>query len=341
MRPYRAIDLFAGIGGIRLGFEQAFGSDIDFVFANEINRFACETYAANFGEDPFGDINEIKPQDVPDHEILLAGWPCQSFSLAGKKRGLHDARGNLFYAISKILEEKRPSAFLLENVAHLEKHDGGRTFSTISDVLEDELGYHVHHKILDAKFYGVPQSRPRIFIAGFSEDVQFEFPEPSSNIPKLSNILEKSADNRHYISQRYLKGLKKHRKRHEDKGHGFGYIVLDPNGAANALVIGGMGHERNLVKDVLPPNAYGGPGDELGKPNAEGLRRLTPKECARLQGFPDSFKFPVSMTQTYRQLAESVSVPLVERIALEVKESLENHHLTIQNGPACQTTLDG
>ena len=340
VNKYRAIDLFAGIGGLRLGFQRAFGNEIEFVFASEINQFACDTYEANFGERPDGDITEIPPKSVPDHDILLAGWPCQSFSIAGRKRGFRDPRGNLFYAISNILEAKRPYAFLLENVWYLERHDRGRTFATIMDVLENELRYKVYHEMLNAKYYGVPHNRPRVFIAGFREPIHFEFPLPSPNVPKLKSILDKNVDSKYYISQRYLNGLKKHRKRHENKGHGFGYMVLDPEGVARALVIGGMGHERNLVKNTPPSDAYSGAGDDLGKPNCEGLRRLTPMECARLQGFPNprkvppsfrrserqkqvrSFVFPVSATQIYRQLAESVAVPLVHKIALKMKEAI-------------------
>lgn len=323
MNKYKAIDLFAGIGGLRLGFQQAFGNKIEFVFASEINKFACDTYEANFGERPAGDITKIPPKSVPDHDILLAGWPCQSFSIAGRKRGLGDPRGNLFYTISNILKAKRPRAFLLENVWYLERHDKGRTFATIMDVLKNELHYKVYHEMLNAKYYGVPHNRPRIFIAGFRKPVRFEFPLPSPRVPKLKSILENRVSSKYYISQRYLNGLKKHRERHENKGNGFGYLVLDPDDVARALVIGGMGHERNLVKNTPPLDAYKGSGDDLGKPNSEGLRRLTPRECTRLQGFPDSFKFSVSATQIYRQTAESVAVPLVEKIAKNMKRAME------------------
>lgn len=212
---------------------------------------------------------------------------------------------------------------MLENVANLQRHDRGRTFKTVMNMLELELGYTVYTKILNAKDYGVPQNRPRIFLVGFRDPINFKFPEKADNVPKLKDILEHDVDPSFYISQLYLNGLKKHRERHEKKGHGFGYQVLDPEGVAKALVIGGMGHERNLVKDKLPLNAYSGPDDDLKKPNSEGLRRLTPRECARLQGFPDSFKFPVCKTQTWRQLAEAVAVPLIEKIALNMKESMK------------------
>ena len=197
------------------------------------------------------------------------------------------------------------------------------------NILENELNYKVYYEILNAKYYGVPQNRPRIFIVGFKEPIRFDFPLPSSIIPKLKTVLEKNVLSKYYLSQRYLDGLKNHRRRHEKLGHGFGYMVLDPDGVAKTLVIGGMGHERNLVKNTPTSDAYRGPRDDLGKPNKEGLRRLTPRECARLQGYADSFKFPVSNTQAYRQLAESVAVPLIRRIALSMKKAIEERILIL------------
>jgi len=354
-KPYRAVDLFAGIGGIRLAFQQAFGRDIRFVFASEINRYACDTYEANFGERPTGDITAVPPEDVPDHDILLAGWPCQSFSIAGRKLGLRDPRGNLFFAISNILEEKRPFAFLLENVWFLERHDQGRTFATIMHILQSELRYTVYHRVLNAKHYGVPQNRPRIFIVGFREPIRFRWPEPSpQGPPRVRDILERNPPAKYYLSQRYLESLKRHRERHQSLGNGFGYMLLDPDGVARALVIGGMGRERNLVRDIPPPNAYAGPGDDPSKPNSEGIRRLTPIECARLQGFPNprkipplrklppeelqrlrargGFLFPVSDTQIYRQTAESVAVPLVRRIAEQMRVAMEERSPLLGEG---------
>ncbi|MEM2677556.1 MAG: DNA (cytosine-5-)-methyltransferase [Thermofilaceae archaeon] len=335
------MDLFAGIGGIRLAFQMAFGSEIEFVFASEIYEPAIRVYEANFGERPAGDITKIPPDEVPDHDILLAGWPCQSFSMAGRKEGFRDPRGNLFFAISNILEAKRPYAFLLENVWYLKNHDRGRTFRTIMDILEGELGYTVYHDVLNAKYYGVPQNRPRIFIVGFREPIKFEFPPPSASVPKLSDILERNVPPKYYLSQRYLEGLKKHRERHENKGHGFGYMVLDPDGVAHALVIGGMGRERNLVRDVVPPGAYKGPGDDPRKPNSEGIRRLTPRECARLMGFPDWFKLPVADTYAYRVLAESVAVPLVKKIAERMKAAIEAGELAGLSRYASDTNRRG
>ena len=322
MNKYRAIDLFAGIGGLRLGFEQAFEEDIEFVFASEIFEPARLVYETNFGESPAGDITTIDPTSVPDHDILLAGWPCQSFSIAGRKKGFRDPRGNLFFAISNILEAKRPYAFLLENVWHLKRHDKGRTFKKITKILEDELNYCVYTKVLNAKHFGVPQNRPRIFLAGFKEPISFDFPPRSTEIPKIKDFLEQDVDVKYYISQTYLDGLKKHRKRHEEKGHGFGYKVLDPEGVAHTLVIGGMGRERNLIKDKTPPANYAN-GSPERIPNREGLRTLTPKECQSIMGFPPDFQIPVANSHAYRVLAESVAVPLIAKIAGCMKSAME------------------
>ncbi len=322
MTAYRAIDLFAGIGGIRLAFQQAFQDEIEFVFSSEIYEPAIKVYKENFGERPSGDITKISLENIPNHDILLGGWPCQSFSIAGRQEGFRDPRGNLFFAISNILRAKKPYAFMLENVWYLERHDKGKTFRTIRRLLEDELGYVVYYDTLNAKHYGVPQNRPRIFILGFREPIKFDFPSPHQQIPRIRNILEKNVPEKYYISQTYLNGLKKHRERHEGKGNGFGYIVLDQEGIANALVIGGMGRERNLIRNSSPPSEYKLRAQGR-KPNKEGIRMLTPTECKRLMGFPDWFKVTLSDSKAYRVLAESVAVPLVEEIAHNMKKALK------------------
>jgi DNA (cytosine-5)-methyltransferase 1 len=323
-KEYRAIDLFAGIGGIRLGFQQAFGNQIKFVFSNEIDKNACLTYKANFGDDPEGDITKIDPKDIPEFDILLGGFPCQAFSIAGHQMGFKEARGTLFYNVAKIIEEKKPEAFLLENVKNLTHHDSGRTFTVIKNVLEIELGYHIHYKILNAKDYGVPQNRERIFIVGFKKNLKFEFPPPLSTIPKLDDILEKNVDESYYISHQYWMGMQKHRARHEALGHGFGYEVRPRDGIANAIVVGGMGKERNLVKDVILPNCWKQEGDDIQLRNKEGIRKMTEREWARLQGYPDSFQFPVAKVHIYKQLGNSVAVPVIKAIAEQMKKSMEN-----------------
>mgnify|MGYP006288017397 CR=1 FL=1 len=324
-KKYKAIDLFAGIGGIRLGFVQAFGDRIKFVYANEIDEFCCETYQANFGENPQGDITEVDAGEIPDFNILLGGFPCQAFSIAGEKRGFNDTRGTLFFHIAKILKEKKPEAFLLENVKHLKNHDRGRTFQVIKDVLTEDLNYFIHTKVLNAKNFGVPQNRERIFIVGFRKNLKFEFPEPTNEDVKIDDILQDEVEDSYYLSHQYLEGLKEHRARHEAKGHGFGYEVIPRDGIANALVCGGMGRERNLVKDEVLPNAWEEEGDDIQLRNEEGLRKMTPREWARLQGFPDSFEFPVSMTQSYKQLGNSIAVPVIKAIAEKMKEALDEH----------------
>jgi DNA (cytosine-5)-methyltransferase 1 len=313
-RIYKAIDLFAGIGGIRLAFHNAFKEKLIFNFACEINKYACKTYIANFFHDPLGDITKLNNNDIPDFNILLAGFPCQSFSIAGEKRGFDDIRGTMFFHIAQILKERNPDAFLLENVKNLQFHDNGNTFKVIISILE-ELGYHVYYRILDAKDFGLPQHRQRIYIVGFRTPRKFSFPTPLTT-PRitLSSILQPHVPTKYYLSQKYLDCLKAHRQHHEDKGHGFGYEVLniERNDIANTLVLGGMGHEKNLIKDKDTTK------------NKEGIRKMTVREWARLQGFPDKFYFPVSDTQAYRQIANSVPIPVVEAIARNMKISLDN-----------------
>ncbi len=324
-KVYKAIDLFAGIGGIRLGFMQAFNEQIKFVYTNEIDSYASLTYEANFEENPQGDITKVIAKDMPDFDILVAGFPCQAFSIAGKKRGFNDTRGTLFFNIAQILKIKNPEVFLLENVKHLEHHDNGRTFQIIKDVLTEDLKYNIHTRVLNARNFGVPQNRERLFIIGFKNNLEFQFPKPL-NIPvKIDNILEKTVEESFYLSHEYLTGLKKHRARHEAKGNGFGFEIKPRNGIANAIVCGGMGKERNLIKDVILTNCWKKEGDDIQLRNQEGIRKMTPKEWARLQGFPDSFIFPVSMTRTYKQLANSVAIPVVKAIAIEMRKSLEKN----------------
>ena len=314
----KAIDLFAGIGGIRQGFE-----DLGFkiVYSNDIDPHCAETYKANFDEIDTRTIEKVPMKEIPDFDVLLGGFPCQSFSIAGQRKGFADTtRGTLFFHIEKILAEKKPKAFLLENVGHLLHHDKGSTFKVIRSVLEDKLGYDVHAKILNAKDFGVPQNRPRIYIVGFKNKTDFKFPKPTGRVA-LKTILERKADTKYYISQKYYEGLERHRKRHESKGNGFGYCVLKPDGIANTLVLGGMGRERNLIADK-PILVWGSGKDKLKYKNKLGLRKLTIRECARLQGIKEDFVFPVSNTQAYRQIANSVAVPVVRAIAKEMKKYL-------------------
>jgi len=307
------IDLFAGIGGFRIAFQDLGGKC---VFSSEWDKQSRITYEANFGEYPFGDINQIRTRDIPDHDVLLAGFPCQAFSIAGRKEGFDDTRGTLFFEIARILKDKRPKAFFLENVKGLSHHHGGKTLSRILQVLREELGYHVPEpRVINAKDFGVPQNRERVFIVGFLDEAianDFEYPIPIGKQVKFADVKEDGPVSiRYYLSERYLCGLKKHRQRHESKGNGFGYIVIEDEAIANSIVLGGMGRERNLVLDcvlseVAPVTNIRGP------VNKEGIRRMTPREWARLQGFPDTFKIDaVAHVHSYRQMANSVAVPAI------------------------------
>lgn len=317
-KHFRAIDLFAGIGGIRLAFERA---GFDVIYSNDNDKYACITYADNFGDIDNRDIKEIKNNQLPDFDVLLAGFPCQPFSKLGRKLGFSDPRGNLFFEIERILHSKKPEAFFLENVRHLEKHDKGVTFQEISKALEGRLGYKMYSRVLNARDFGLPQSRERIYIVGFREDIPFSFPKPR-DIKKVGvkSILEKKVNPKYFLSKKYFDGLKKHKNRHRAKGHGFGFEILNPKDAAYTLVAGNMGRERNLIRDKLIISKYTA---DLTPRNKEGIRKLTVREYARLQGFPDSFSFPVSDNQAYKQIGNSVCVPVVHAIAKRIRKALE------------------
>lgn len=316
---FKFIDLFAGIGGIRLGFEEQGG---ECVFSCEWDKFAQQTYEANFGETPVGDIMEVKEEEIPAHDVLLAGFPCQAFSIAGRKQGFEDTRGTLFFEVARILKYHKPKAFFLENVKGLVMHDRGRTLKVILDVLRNDLDYYVPEpKVLNAKDYGVAQNRERIYIVGFRKDIDagsFSYPEPTGEKACIRDVLEENVVSaKYYLSTTYLDTLVKHRERHESKGNGFGYEIKDLGGIANAIVVGGMGKERNLIvddrlTDFTPVTAI------KGEVNRQFIRKMTPREWARLQGFPDSYKIVVSDVQAYKQFGNSVSVPAVAATAKQI-----------------------
>jgi DNA (cytosine-5)-methyltransferase 1 len=318
------IDLFAGIGGFRIAMQNLGGKC---VFSSEIDKYAKKTYDANFGEIPFGDIKKIKEKDIPEHDILCAGFPCQSFSIAGKRKGFEDeTRGTLFFDIARIIKEKRPKAFFLENVKGLTNHDKGRTLKTILKVLRDELDYYVPNpQIINAKDFGVPQNRERIFIVGFRKDLKintFEYPKPLNKSVKFADIKEKNPVSvKYYLSTTYLETLRKHKQRHADKGNGFGFEIINDDQCANAIVVGGMGRERNIVVDCRLTDFI--PVTKIkGEVNREGLRRMTPREWARLQGFPDKFIIPVSDAQAYKQFGNSVAIPAIQATAKKIIEKI-------------------
>jgi len=246
------IDLFAGIGGFRIAM-QNFGGNC--VFSSEIDNYAKKTYDANFGEVPFGDITKIDENDVPEHDVLCAGFPCQSFSIAGKRKGFKDdTRGTLFFDIARIIEAKKPKAFFLENVKGLTNHDKGRTLKTILKVLREDLGYFVPNpQIMNAKDFGVPQNRERIFIIGFRKDLnikEFTYPEPLNKKVDFASVKEKDTVSvKYYLSTTYQNTLRNHKERHANKGNGFGFEIIPDDKCANAIVVGGMGRERNIVID--------------------------------------------------------------------------------------------
>ena len=333
MPKYKSIDLFAGIGGIRLGFDKAFGSEIETVFVSEWDENAKKTYTANF-KDNFeiaGDITVFDEKNVPDFDICLAGFPCQAFSLAGQRKGFDDnykgiCRGNLFLDVARICEYHKPKVIFCENVKGLAIHDKGRTFKIICDTFT-QLGYTVYYKILNSKDFGVPQNRERIYIVAFRDDIKsdsFRFPDPTNSNTILRDIIEKDpVPAKYYLSERYLQTLRNHKARHAAKGNGFGYEIRGWEDIAGAIVCGGMGRERNLVidnrQDDLTPTTH-----INGKINEEGVRKMTPREWARLQGFPDDFILPLADVHIYKQLGNSVTVNVIEAIAEKIKEVLDN-----------------
>lgn len=308
---YKFIDLFAGIGGIRLAFEP-YG---ECVFSSEWDNKARETYEKNYGHLPAGDITEIPAKEIPDHDILLAGFPCQPFSLAGvskknslgKKHGFEDeTQGTLFFDIARIIQEKQPKAFLLENVKNLKNHDKGKTFKVIKHVLEEELGYTIYDKVINAKGL-VPQNRERIYIVGFKNPLPFEFPEFKDTGIKLRDILELDVPEKYTLSDKLWDYLQAYKEKHSKKGNGFGFGLADLDSTTRTL----SARYHKDGSEILIPQEGKNP------------RRLTPRECARLQGFPETFKIEVSDTAAYKQFGNSVAVPVVGKIAKAIYDTLE------------------
>jgi DNA (cytosine-5)-methyltransferase 1 len=302
VNKYKTIDLFAGIGGIRLGFE-AHGCVT--VFSSEWDKEAQKMYEANFGEKPFGDINLIEPKDIPDHDILLAGFPCQPFSIAGKGLGFADTRGTLFFNIEEIIREKRPKAFLLENVKRLTTHDNGQTFAVILEKLKG-LGYTVYHKVFNSLDFGVPQKRERIYIVGFLDPIYFKFPKPLGYYKPLSEILQ----NDNEIPKSYfLSDTIKEKRMNAVKG-------VPPFPSIWHENIGG-----NI--SALPYSCALRAGGSYNYLVVNGVRRLTDREMLRLQGFPDTFKINLPYSQARKVAGNSVSVPVIKAIAGEIMNALQ------------------
>lgn len=317
-KQFSFIDLFAGIGGMRIAFDRAGGHC---VYSNEWNKYSQQTYFANFGEQPDGDITLVDEKNVPDHDILVAGFPCQPFSIAGvskknslgRKTGFADkTQGTLFFDVCRIMKEKRPKAFMLENVKNLCSHDKGRTFQVIRESLE-ELDYEVFYEVLDGQNY-VPQHRERIIIVGFDRkrygrNIDFEFNlTPKSPKPVMLDILDEEVGDKYTLSDKLWIYLQNYAEKHKAAGNGFGYGIAPLHGVSRTI-------SARYYKD----------GSEiLIAQDGKNPRRLTPRECARLQGFPDTFKIPVSDTQAYKQFGNSVVVPLMEDVAKLIVEKLEH-----------------
>lgn len=312
------IDLFAGIGGMRIAFEKQGGKC---VFSSEWDKYCQQTYFSNFLEKPYGDITQIEEDHIPNHDILVAGFPCQPFSIAGvsKKKSLgrqtgflDETQGTLFFDIVRILDRKRPKAFLLENVKNLKSHDKGNTWKVIIKALH-ELNYLTFDSILDGQQY-VPQHRERIYIVGFDRerygddiDFGFELNTPKEK-PRLKEILQDEVDSKYTLSDKLWQYLQDYAAKHRAKGNGFGYGLAEPDKATRTL-------SARYYKD----------GSEILIPQeGKNPRRLTPRECARLQGFSDNFKIVVSDTQAYKQFGNSVVVPLVTEIAENIVTKLED-----------------
>lgn len=310
------IDLFAGIGGLRLGLQEAGGFCL---FSSEWDLNCQKTYRSWFGETPRGDINSIKPADIPDHDVLAAGFPCQPFSIAGvskknalgRPHGFKDAtQGNLFFNLATVIQVKRPPVIFLENVKNLRSHDGGRTWKVIISTLED-LNYTIHSKIIDASAW-VPQHRERVFIVGFDrnrfgDDIPFEFPQtPKQNI-KFKDILDPQVEDKYTLTDHLWNYLQEYARRHREKGNGFGFGMVDLNGVSRTL-------SSRYYKD----------GSEILIPQeGKNPRRLTPREAARLMGFPDRLKIVVSDTQAYRQFGNAVVPPVAGAVAKQIAQTLD------------------
>lgn len=308
----KAIDLFAGIGGIRLGFEQAFNNNIDFVFASELDKFAQQTYHANHGEMPHGDITQIHAKDIPPHDIILAGFPCQAFSVAGLRKGFEDTRGTLFFDVARIAQHHRPKLLFLENVKGFKNHDKGNTFAVVKKTLED-MGYRVYADVLNAKNFGVPQNRERIYIIAilneFNQTANIDFAQLKNHqkSSKLGDILQPDVPEKYTISDKLWAGHQRRKQEHLQKGNGFGYSLFNADSAYTSTI------SARYYKDGSEILI-----EQLGK----NPRKLTPREAGNLQGFPSNFIIPVSDVQAYKQFGNSVAVPVIKALATQIKKEV-------------------
>lgn len=308
-RSFRTVDLFAGIGGIRLGFQSVGGKG---VFASEWDELAAVTYEANFGEKPQGDITKVDPSDIPDHDILLAGFPCQPFSIIGAQKGFGDTRGTLFFNVEEILRVKCPPAALLENVKQFKTHDDGRTFCTVINRLSD-LGYYTHTAVLNALHYGVPQKRERTFIVCFRADLAFEFPKPQAKMPSLADVLEpEDKVDPKFIASDRIQSKRLQRLREQGISPFYPSVWHENKGGAIGIHPFSCALRHNASHNYLLVN---------------GRRRLTPRECLRLQGFPETYKIVVDHRAIRAQAGNSVAVPVIRAIAHQMVQALSKGNL--------------
>lgn len=305
MASFKFVDLFAGTGGIRIPFDEVGGVC---VLSSEWDKYAQVSYEANFGEKPLGDLQNIDENDVPNHNIIMGGFPCQPFSHAGLKRGFDDTRGTLFFDIARIIKKHKPEIVFLENVKGFKGHDKGRTWETVRNSL-NELGYNVTAEVLSAKDFGVPQNRQRFYIIGlkrekYGNDVFFEFPEPPKTPTRVGDILEKNVDSKYTISDRLWAGHQRRKIQHKERGNGFGY---------------GLFNEESFYTNTISARYYKDGSEVLIEQEGRNPRKLTPREAARLQGYPDSYKIVVSDTQAYKQFGNAVAVPVIRAIVQQLK----------------------
>ena len=301
---FKYIDLFAGIGGIRMPFDEIGGKC---VFSSEIDKFARQTYQANYNEEPKGDITQIEPETIPSFDLLLAGFPCQPFSQAGLQKGFDDTRGTLFFYIAEIIKFHQPKAVLLENVKRLKSHDKGNTFKVMEKTLRD-LGYNVFHEILAARDFGVPQNRERIYIIALKDNADFKFPTATNIETNVGSILEQNVPEKYTISDRLWEGHQRRKEQHKQKGNGFGYSLFTESSQYTNTI--SARYYKDGSEILIDQGIHKNP------------RKITPREAARLQGFPDTFKIVVSDVQAYKQYGNSVSVPVIRAIANQLRPFL-------------------
>jgi DNA (cytosine-5)-methyltransferase 1 len=307
---FKIIDLFAGIGGIRKGFSNAFENNIECVFSSEIDKNAQKTYYLNFKEFPNGDITTIDEKEIPSHDIILAGFPCQAFSVAGHRKGFEDTRGTLFFDVVRIAKHHKPKVLFLENVKGFVGHDKGKTFEIVKQTLE-EIGYKVYAKVLNSKNYDIAQNRERIYIVAFlNHDIQFEFPQPTILKKTIHEFLEEDVDKKFYYNDKPLYERIKNDVLDSNTVYQWRrqYVRANKNNVCPTLTanMGTGGHNVPIVKDK------------------KGIRKLTPRECANFQGFDETFSFPkeLALSHCYKQIGNSVTVKVIEMIAKEIRNVL-------------------